>query len=127
MAETRPRVNLARVAALGAVLIAVLIVAFLLFMDGGGGYRVKLEFLNAQQLVYGNLVEKGGVQVGSVTKREITDDGRALIEIKMNDDQPKLREGTTAIIRQGSLSSVANRYIELHLPSEDQAGRTIDD
>jgi phospholipid/cholesterol/gamma-HCH transport system substrate-binding protein len=115
------------VAALGAVLFAVLLVAYLLFMDGGGGYRVKLEFLNAQQLVYGNLVEKGGVQVGSVTKRGITDDGRAVIEIKLNEDQPKLREGTTAIIRAGSLSSVANRYIELHLPSEDQAGKDIPD
>src|SRR3712207_5493771 len=127
MPDARPRVNLARVAALGAVLVAVAIVAFLLFMDGGGGYRVKFEFLNAQQLVYGNLVEKGGVKVGSVTKREITDDGRALIEVKMDEGQPKLREGTTAIIRQGSLSSVANRYIELHLPSEDKAGREIPD
>ena len=127
MAESRPRVNLARVAALSAVLIAVVIAGFLLFLDGGGGYRVKFEFLNAQQLVYGNLVEKGGVKVGSVTKREITDDGRALIEVKMDEGQPKLREGTTAIIRQGSLSSVANRYIELHLPSEDKAGREIPD
>src|SRR5688500_19201401 len=94
MAESRPRVNLARVAALGAVVIAVVIVGFLLFLDGGGGYRVKLEFINAQQLVYGNLVEKAGVQVGSVTKREITDDGHALIEIKMNEDQPKDRKST---------------------------------
>jgi phospholipid/cholesterol/gamma-HCH transport system substrate-binding protein len=115
------------VAALGAVLVAVVVVAFLLFVDGGGGYRVKLEFINAQQLVYGNLVEKAGVQVGSVTKREITDDGRALITIKMKDGQPRLREGTTAIIRAGSLSSVANRYIELHLPPEDRAGRDIPD
>ena len=121
------RVNLARVAALGAVLIAVLVAAYLLFFDGGGGYRVKLEFINAQQLVYGNLVEKGGVKVGSVTKREISDDGRAIVEIKMDEGQPKLREGTSAIIRQGSLSSVANRYIELHLPSEDKAGKEIPD
>ena len=119
--------NLARIAALAAVIVAVGIVAFLLFMDGGGGYRVKFEFLNAQQLVYGNAVEKAGVRVGSVTKREITDDGRAMIEVKMNEGQPRLREGTRAIIRQGSLSSVANRYIELHLPSEDQAGREIPD
>ncbi|MEA2474063.1 MAG: phospholipid/cholesterol/gamma-HCH transport system substrate-binding protein [Thermoleophilaceae bacterium] len=105
---------------------AVLVVGFLLF-TGGGGYTVKLEFLNAQQLVYGNLVEKAGVQVGSVTKREITDDGHALITIKLKDGQPRLREGTTAIIRAGSLSSVANRYIELHLPSENQAGRDIPD
>jgi phospholipid/cholesterol/gamma-HCH transport system substrate-binding protein len=123
----RPRAPIARVAALIAVGGAVLLVAYLLFMDGGGGYRVKMEFLNAQQLVYGNLVERGGVQVGSVTKREITDDGRALIEVKMNEDQPRLREGTTAIIRQGSLSSVANRYIELHMPPEDKAGDEIPD
>jgi phospholipid/cholesterol/gamma-HCH transport system substrate-binding protein len=127
LADARPRTNLARLAALAAVFVAVAIVAFLLFMDGGGGYRVKFEFLNAQQLVYGNLVEKAGVKVGSVTKREITPDGRALIEIKMDEGQPKLRQGTRAIIRQGSLSSVANRYIELHLPSEDEAGDEIPD
>jgi phospholipid/cholesterol/gamma-HCH transport system substrate-binding protein len=127
MRPARPRAPIARIAALVAIGGAVLLVAYLLFFDGGGGYRVKLEFLNAQQLVYGNLVERGGVQVGSVTKREITDDGRALIEIKLNEDQPKLREGTTAIIRQGSLSSVANRYIELHMPPEDKAGDDIPD
>ncbi len=127
MRPARPRAPIARVAAIAAIGAAVLLVAYLLFFDGGGGYRVKLEFINAQQLVYGNLVERGGVQVGSVTKRSITDDGRALIEIKLNDGQPKLREGTRAIIRQGSLSSVANRYIELHLPSEDKAGDEIPD
>jgi phospholipid/cholesterol/gamma-HCH transport system substrate-binding protein len=127
MRPARPRAPIARVAAIAAIGAAVVLVAYLLFFDGGGGYRVKLEFLNAQQLVYGNLVERGGVQVGSVTKRSITDDGRALIEIKMNEGQPRLREGTRAIIRQGSLSSVANRYIELHLPPEDQAGDEIPD
>ena len=127
MADARPRANFARLAALGAVFVAVGIVAFLLFFQGGGGYTVKFEFLNAQQLVYGNLVEKAGVKVGSVKKRQITPDGRALIEVQMDEGQPRLREGTRAIIRQGSLSSVANRYIELHLPSEDQAGDEIPD
>jgi phospholipid/cholesterol/gamma-HCH transport system substrate-binding protein len=127
MRPARPRAPIARVAAIAAIAGAVLLVAYLLFMDGGGGYRVKFEFLNAQQLVYGNLVERGGVKVGSVTKREITDDGRAVIEVKMDEGQPRLREGTTAIIRQGSLSSVANRYIELHMPPEDKAGDEIED
>lgn len=122
-----PSVSIARVAALGAVAIAILAVAYLLFLDGGGGYQVRFEFLNAQQLVNGNLVEKAGVKVGTVTGREITDDGRVEIEVKMDDGQPRLREGTTAIIRQGSLSSVANRYIELHLPPEDKAGDEIPD
>jgi phospholipid/cholesterol/gamma-HCH transport system substrate-binding protein len=122
-----PGISIARVAAIGAVAVAIVAVAYLLFLDGGGGYRVRFEFLNAQQLVNGNLVEKAGVKVGTITDRKITDDGRVEIEAKMDDGQPRLREGTTAIIRQGSLSSVANRYIELHLPPEDKAGDEIPD
>jgi phospholipid/cholesterol/gamma-HCH transport system substrate-binding protein len=121
-----PRGSVARWAALAAVAIAAAVLAYFLFA-GGGGYTVRLRAINAQQLVNGNLVELAGVKVGSVTDRRITDDGEAEIEIELDDDHAPLREGTQAIIRQGSLSSVANRYIELHLPSEDQAGRDIPD
>ena len=107
--------------------LAIVVLAYLLFLDGGGSYTVRMRFINAQQLVNGNLVELAGVKVGQVTHREITDDGEAEIEVEIDDDHAPLREGTTAIIRQGSLSSVANRYIELHLPSEDKAGDDIPD
>jgi phospholipid/cholesterol/gamma-HCH transport system substrate-binding protein len=121
-----PRPSIAGVAALGAVLIAILLIAYILF-GGGGNYSVRLRALNGQQLVNGNLVEIAGVKVGTVTDRGITDDGEAEIEIEVDEDHSPLRRGTTAIIRQGSLSSVANRYIELHLPSEDDAGPDIPD
>jgi phospholipid/cholesterol/gamma-HCH transport system substrate-binding protein len=111
----------------GIVAIAIAMLAYVLFLDGGGGYTVRMRLINAQQLVNGNLVELGGVKVGTVTGRKITPDGRAEIEMKIDDDHAPLREGTSAILRSGSLSSVANRYIELHLPSENQAGKDIPD
>jgi phospholipid/cholesterol/gamma-HCH transport system substrate-binding protein len=122
--ESRP--NIARIAAFGAVLVAILLAAYVLFLNGGA-YSVRLQAINAQQLVNGNLVELAGVKVGTVTDRRISDDGQAEIQIEIDEDHAPLRRGTTAIIRQGSLSSVANRYIELHLPSEDDAGPDIPD
>ena len=41
---------------------------------------------NANQLVKGNQVKVGGVPVGSVSKIELADDGRARIELTINDD-----------------------------------------
>jgi phospholipid/cholesterol/gamma-HCH transport system substrate-binding protein len=120
-------VPIARLAALGAVAVAIVLIAYMLLLDGGGGYTVRMRFINAQQLVNGNLVQIAGVKVGTVTKRTITGDGEAEVEVKIDDDHAPLREGTEAIIRSGSLSSVANRYIELHLPSEDRAGKDIPD
>src|SRR5215212_1931642 len=104
-----PRPSVAGLAALGTVVVAVLLIAYILFA-GGGDYSVRLRVLNGQQLVNGNLVEIAGVKVGAVTDRDITDDGEAEIEIELDEDHSPLRRGTTAIIRQGSLSSVANRY-----------------
>ena len=42
-----------------------LLVGIFLFGNvGGGGYSVKADFLNAGQLVKGNLVEVAGVKAG---------------------------------------------------------------
>ena len=49
----------ARVVAVGAVLAAVIIVGFTL-LGGGGAYRVHARFVNASQLVKGNLVQVAG-------------------------------------------------------------------
>ena len=50
---------------MAAVLAAAALVAFLLF-GGGGGYEVTARFLNAGQLVKGNVVQIGGAPAGSV-------------------------------------------------------------
>ena len=71
-----------RVAAVGAVIAAIVLVGLILFGGGGmGGYKVKARFLNAGQLVKGNPVQVGGVPVGSVKGMKITDDGQAEVEL----------------------------------------------
>ena len=104
---------LARVAAIAVVLAAIVILALLLF-TGGSEYTVKVEFENAGQLVKGNQVEVGGRPIGTVKNIELTDDGMAEIEIKLDQLKP-LHEGTTAVIRSTSLSGIANRYVALTL------------
>jgi phospholipid/cholesterol/gamma-HCH transport system substrate-binding protein len=108
-----------RVAAVGALIAAIVLVSLILFGGGGaGGYKVKARFLNAGQLVKGNPVQVGGVPVGSVKGIRITDDGHAEIELSIDGDHAPLRRGTRAEIRQFSQSGLANRYVDLKLPPD---------
>jgi phospholipid/cholesterol/gamma-HCH transport system substrate-binding protein len=106
-----------RVAAVGALIAAIVLVGLILFGGAGvGGYKVKARFVNAGQLVKGNPVQVGGVPVGSVEGIKITGDGNAEIELSIDGDNAPLRRGTRAEIRQFSQSGLANRYIDLKLP-----------
>jgi phospholipid/cholesterol/gamma-HCH transport system substrate-binding protein len=97
------------------VLLAVVVVAILLFR-GDGGYRVTAEFVSAGQLVKGNEVKAGGVTVGSVKDVDVTQDGQAKITLAITDgDYEPLRRGTRVLVKQGSLSGIANRYVDLQL------------
>src|SRR3954451_1734073 len=112
-----------RVAAIGAVVAAIVIVAILLFA-GGGSYSVTGYFQNAAQLVKGNQVEIGGSPVGSIDDIRITHHGPAAIRMSIDDDSKPLPEGTQAVIRQASQSGIANRYVELELPPGRKDGKT---
>jgi phospholipid/cholesterol/gamma-HCH transport system substrate-binding protein len=114
-----------RVAALGAVIAAVALVAIVLFGSGGDSYKVTATFANGGQLVKGNPVQVGGVPVGSVDKISITDDGQADVEMSIKEDHKPLRVGTQATIRQFSQSGIANRYIDLKMPPN--GAEAIDD
>jgi phospholipid/cholesterol/gamma-HCH transport system substrate-binding protein len=104
-----------RALAAALVLLAVVVVAILLFR-GDGGYRVTAEFVSAGQLVKGNEVKAGGVTVGSVKDVDVTQDGQAKITLAITDgDYEPLRRGTRVLVKQGSLSGIANRYVDLHL------------
>jgi phospholipid/cholesterol/gamma-HCH transport system substrate-binding protein len=95
------------------VVLAVFIVAWLLFTSSDP-YRLRLTLDNASQLVKGNQVKVGGVPVGSVERIELADDGRALIEVSVEDTGlTPLHEGTRAEVRSASLSGVANRYVAI--------------
>jgi phospholipid/cholesterol/gamma-HCH transport system substrate-binding protein len=99
--------------ACGAALVVVVLV---LLLTGGGGYSVHARFVSASQIVKGNAVKVSGQSVGSVGAIRLTDDGQADVTLKISaDGYFPLRRGTRAIIRQSSLSGVANRYVDLQL------------
>jgi phospholipid/cholesterol/gamma-HCH transport system substrate-binding protein len=110
----------ARVAALGAVIASAVLVA-LLFFGGGDGYKVTARFLNAAQLVKGNEVQIGGVPAGTVDDIQITSDGRADVTIQIEDKFTPLPVGTRAVIKQRSLSGIANRFVDIQLGDGDGA------
>jgi phospholipid/cholesterol/gamma-HCH transport system substrate-binding protein len=111
-----------RVAAFGAVIVAAVLVGFVLF-GGGGGYSVNAIFQNGGQLVKGNLVEVGGVKVGSVKGISITPNGQAKIKMGIDGAYSPLPTATKAVVRQASQSGYANRYVELQLPGGPSKGQ----
>jgi phospholipid/cholesterol/gamma-HCH transport system substrate-binding protein len=102
----------ARGVALGALAVAIVVVAVIL-LTGGSEHTYKLVFENAGQLVKDDDVQVGGRRIGSVRKIELTNNNQARITIAVENDFAPLHEGTTAVIRATSLSGVANRYIAL--------------
>ena len=114
-----------RLLTVAAIALAVVFVGVLL-LRGGDGYRVSMTLDNANQLVEGNQVKVGGVPVGSVDKIRLADDGRARIELSIEDEglRPLARD-THATVRSTSLSGIANRYVALQ-PGTDR-DRTIPD
>lgn len=115
----RPRVGTIAVVALAVVVVSAAAVALL--GGRGGDYVVHMEVENAGQLVKGNLVQVGGVSIGSVDAIELADDNVARIDLRIDDKrfQP-LHRGTRAAIRATSLSSVAGRVVALE-PGPDNA------
>jgi phospholipid/cholesterol/gamma-HCH transport system substrate-binding protein len=101
--------------------VAIVVVAILLFANGGGGYSINAYFINAGQLVKGDQVQASGTPIGSVQDIALTDNGIAKVKISVDTDFAPLRVGTQATIRQASLSGIANRYVDLAMPSGDNS------
>ena len=113
-----------RVAAVLA-LIGAVVVVLLLVLGGGSSYTVTAEFQNASQLVSGNNVDVAGVPVGSVKQISLSDNGQALVKMEISDPAyTPLPQGTHATVRSQSLSGIANRYVDLALPTHPD-GRSI--
>jgi phospholipid/cholesterol/gamma-HCH transport system substrate-binding protein len=67
------------------------------------------------------LVTVSGEQVGKVEDIRLSDDGQAVARLTIDAEYAPLREGTRAVVRKRSLSSVANDVIELQLGQGDAA------
>jgi phospholipid/cholesterol/gamma-HCH transport system substrate-binding protein len=104
--------TIARGAAVGSLIVAVIAIAVLMFGSSGGEDYV-LHLQNANQLVKNNSVKVGGLDIGKITDISLSKDNQANVKIQIDDEFAPLHEGTTAIIRQTSLPSVANRYVSL--------------
>jgi phospholipid/cholesterol/gamma-HCH transport system substrate-binding protein len=104
-----------RVAAVVALVIAVVAVVVILF-SGGSSYHVYAVFQDASQLVSGDQVDVAQAPIGTISNIVLTQNGMAKVQLNISDShyQP-LRQGTIATVRVPSLSSVANRYVELRL------------
>ena len=106
-----------RVAAVAALVIAVVAVALIIF-SGGSSYHVYAEFQDASQLVTGDQVDVAQAPIGSVSNISLTPNGLARVQLNISDSSYiPLRQGTIFTVRVPSLTSVANRYVELRLPS----------
>ena len=74
----------ARGAALGALVLAVVVVAVLL-LRGDGGTTYTLRFQNAGQLVKDDDVQVGGRRIGSIRKITLTDNNQAEITVTVDE------------------------------------------
>jgi phospholipid/cholesterol/gamma-HCH transport system substrate-binding protein len=103
------------VAAVAALAIAIVAVVLIL-LSGGSSYHVYAVFQDASQLVTGDQVDVAQAPIGTISNITVTPNGMAKIQMNISDShyQP-LRQGTSATVRVPSLSSVANRYVELRL------------
>ena len=113
--ETPGFSTVGRIAAAAALVLAVLVAAWVLLV-GDDAYTVKARFRAVSVLVPGNVVKIAGDRAGTITDIDLADDGVAEVTFDLDREFAPLRSGTTAVIRAQSLSGSASRYIELHIP-----------
>ncbi|HEY1967774.1 MAG TPA: MlaD family protein [Pseudonocardia sp.] len=103
MARPRALISLVAVA-------AVLAIGIYAFIASNTGYRVKLVIPSAAQLVSGSPVWVNGLPAGSVDDITVQD-GKAVVEVSIDEQFAPLREGTTSWVEW--YSAVGERVMEL--------------
>lgn len=104
--------TIARVAAAGALLGAVLLVVLALFTSGST-YTLRAEFQDASGLVSGNDVLIGPAKVGTVNSIALTANGQAEVVMGLDSSASPIHQGTVARVYENSLSGIANKYVVL--------------
>ena len=113
-----------RAGAVAAIVLALAAVGYVLLKPGGTDYTVHARFQNASQLVKGNLVQVAGAPIGKVTNIEPHARRPGRHHAQDHDDATRrCARARRPIVRQASLSGVANRYVDLQLPGRHAARR----
>lgn len=100
--------------AIALVIVAVTVVAVREVSGGADGYTVHAQFVDAGQLVVGNVVQVAGRRIGRVSELRLTDDGRADVALEISDERYRpLHRGTRMTIRTIGLAGIANRYVDV--------------
>jgi len=113
--ETQGR---ARGAAVAAVLVGLAFAAAVV-LASDDEYTITAQFQSGSALVEGNQVVIGLQPVGTVEEIRLAPDGQANVTFTVDDEFAPLRRGTVATVRWASLSSVANRQVQLTPPPHD--------
>ena len=126
--RTQPSGN-ARALALGALLLAIIVVAYVV-LSSGSPYKVRLLFSDASGLVAGDQVMIGPSSVGSVQSVRLTNNGQAAVVVSVAGSAAPLYRGTGARIAENGLAGIASHYVTLQpaLPrgnAQIPAGGTI--
>ncbi|MGZ4297348.1 MAG: MlaD family protein [Solirubrobacteraceae bacterium] len=108
-----------RAAAVGALGLALLVVAVLI-LGGSNGYTLNADFQNASGLVTGDNVLIGPAAVGTIDSISLTRNGEARVQMSLRGGVGPMRQGTVARIFEDSLSGIASRYVALE-PGPGQA------
>ena len=109
--RTQPSAH-ARALALGALLLAIVVVAYVV-LSSGSPYRVRLLFSDASGLVAGDQVMIGPSSVGSVQSVSLTNSGQAAVVVSVSASAAPLYPGTVARIEENGLAGIASHYVTL--------------
>jgi phospholipid/cholesterol/gamma-HCH transport system substrate-binding protein len=102
----------ARALALGALLLAIVVIGYIL-LSSGSSYRVRLLFSDASGLVSGDQVMIGPSSVGSVSSITLTPTGQAAVAVSLDGSAAPLYQGTVARIEENGLAGIASHYVTL--------------
>ena len=109
----------ARAAAIGALGLALVVVAILI-LGGGNGYTLNADFQSASGLVTGDNVLIGPAAVGTIDSISLTRNGLARVQMSLRGGVGPMHQGTVARIFEDSLSGIASKYVALE-PGARQA------
>lgn len=113
----------ARALALGALLFAMLVIAYVV-LSSRSAYRVRVLFSDASGLVGGDQVMIGPASVGSVTSVTLTPSGQAAVVVSLEGSAAPLYQGSVARIEENGLAGIASHYVTLQ-PAAAQGNAQI--